>query len=354
MRVGVIGIGQAGGRITDSLLESVEKNVKVSEKVVPFSFAINTAKSDLMGLKRVPKKNRILIGQTVSRGHGVGLKRNVSKRIIKQELSSIKREIGTEETYHLDSFLIAIGLGGGTGSGSAPALAEELADTYELPVHVIGVLPSKAEGKLMESNAARTINELKKVTDGMILFDNEIWSTNGVSLRKSYQMMNYELARAFPFLLQAGETKGKKVGIKVVDASDIMATLDGFSVLGWSEVRAPRRFLSIFRKKTSIDRLDITTRCEMAIINASARTTAQCDMKNVKNVLSLLVGPSEELPRSGIERSRQWITKAMPNARLRSGDLPIRWTGKLARNGIMGILMLSGIRNFPRIKKLGN
>ncbi|GAG99643.1 unnamed protein product, partial [marine sediment metagenome] len=111
MRVGVIGIGQAGGRITDSLLESVEKNVKVSEKVVPFSFAINTAKSDLMGLKRVPKKNRILIGQTTARGHGVGLKRNVSKRIIKQELSSIKREIGTEETYHLDSFLIAIGLG---------------------------------------------------------------------------------------------------------------------------------------------------------------------------------------------------------------------------------------------------
>ncbi|GAI57732.1 unnamed protein product, partial [marine sediment metagenome] len=69
---------------------------------------------------------------------------------------------------------------------------------------------------------------------------------------------------------------------------------------------------------------------------------------------SLLVGPSEELPRSGIERSKQWITKAMPNARLRAGDLPIRWTGKLARGGVMGILMLSGIRNFPRIKKLGN
>ncbi len=350
MRVGVIGIGQAGGRITDSLLESVKKNVKVSEKVIPFSFAINTAKSDLMGLKRVPRRNRILIGQTVSRGHGVGLKRNVSKRIIKQELSSIKREIGTEETYHLDSFLIVIGLGGGTGSGSAPALAEELADTYELPVHVIGVLPSKAEGRLMEDNAARTIGELKKVTDGMILFDNEIWSTSGVSLKKSYQMMNYELARAFPFLLQAGETKGKMVGMKVVDASDIMATLDGFSVLGWSEVRVPRRFP--FRKGTSIDRLDTTTRCEMAIINASSRLTAQCDMKNVGNVLSLLVGPSKELPRAGIERSKRWIANAMPNARLRAGDLPMRWTRRLARKGVMGILMLSGIRNFPRVKKL--
>ncbi|GAI33272.1 unnamed protein product, partial [marine sediment metagenome] len=215
---------------------------------------------------------------------------------------------------------------------------------------VIGVLPSKAEGKLMGDNAARTIDELKKVTDGIILFDNELWSTSGVSLEKSYQMMNYELARAFPFLLQAGETKGDMVGIKVVDASDIMATLDGFSVLGWSEVRVPRRFP--FRKRTSIDRLDTTTRCEMAVINASSRLTAQCDMKSVGNVLSLLVGPSKELPRSGIERSRRWIAKAMPNARLRAGDLPMRWTGRLARKGVMGILMLSKIRNLPRVKKL--
>ncbi|MCJ7558017.1 MAG: cell division protein, partial [Gammaproteobacteria bacterium] len=70
MRVGVIGIGQAGGRVADNLV--YHSLWGRHRGIVPFALAVNSAQSDLLGLKTIQKKDRILIGQTVVKGHGVG------------------------------------------------------------------------------------------------------------------------------------------------------------------------------------------------------------------------------------------------------------------------------------------
>ena len=66
MRIGAIGVGQAGGRILDAF---VYNNIWGGHKdVLPLTLAINAAKADLLGLSSVPRKDRILLGHTLVKG----------------------------------------------------------------------------------------------------------------------------------------------------------------------------------------------------------------------------------------------------------------------------------------------
>ncbi|TDA28147.1 MAG: cell division protein, partial [Archaeoglobi archaeon] len=69
MRLFLIGFGQAGGKILDMFVE----NEKMRGSNIRMRWlAVNSARADLLGLRHVPMRDRILIGQTVVKGHGVG------------------------------------------------------------------------------------------------------------------------------------------------------------------------------------------------------------------------------------------------------------------------------------------
>jgi len=69
MKVWVIGLGQAGGKIADQfMIDDRKSHFPHTVECI----AVNTAKSDLMGLKYISMEDRILIGETEVKGHGVG------------------------------------------------------------------------------------------------------------------------------------------------------------------------------------------------------------------------------------------------------------------------------------------
>ena len=214
MRVGVIGIGQAGGRIADLL--TYHSLYGMARDSVPFSLAVNTAQADLRSLKAIPEDDRVLIGISQVRGHGVGLIREVAAAIAEDSLPAIMREIVRKSLEYIDAFWLITGLGGGTGSGSIPVIARRLKELYEQPVFVLGVFPTRDEGDLMAENAATCLAELHSVVDGILIFDNDMWTKEGLSRDQCYRFMNYELVRPFPLLLAAGEVAGTEIGIKVV------------------------------------------------------------------------------------------------------------------------------------------
>ena len=181
------------------------------------------------------------------------------------------------------------------------------------------------------------------------LNEQELTKKLGEDIVENYNVMNHELVKPFPYLLEAGETAGRMVGVKVVDASDIIKTLNGFSVIGWSEVKVQRRIFSFLRRRTSIDQLNPATMCQMSLVDASIRLTAECDIKSVKRALFLIAGPPSELSREGVERARSWLQQVVGDAEVRGGDFPIPGEKK-----ITGILVLSGIDldNLPRLKKI--
>jgi len=351
LKLAVIGVGQAGGRIADLFERYDHENRKIHGRNISISMAINTSKSDLLGLRLISTNNRLLIGQSGVKGHGVGADIDLGAKVAKQELGTIKKtlgEKGAHSTLNADAFLFISGLGGGTGSGGVPVFADEI-KRYGVPVIALGILPSDDEGGLMALNATRSLIALQEVSDAVILFDNNMWRMRGLPIEDSYRRMNRKIVQMFPYLLGAGEADtAAKVGVKVLEASDILNTLKGFTVLGYSEALAAG--FRPFRKKTAIDRLHPKDKCRSVIQNAANTLTADCVPPSATKALMLLAGPPDELSRDGFDEARVWLhDKIQGGTELRAGDYPMPKSDKL-----VGVICFSGLTKIPRVTTLLN
>src|SRR5665647_2673813 len=223
MRVFFIGFGQAGGKIVDMFIDQDKKLGTNCFRGI----AVNTARTDLMGLKNVDMKDRILIGQTMLKGHGVGTDNVTGARVTADEIDSIISAIDIRGTHDIDAFVIVAGLGGGTGSGGSPVLARHLKRIYREPVYALGIIPSPEEGRLYSYNASRSLTTLVNECDNTFIFDNSAWKNEGESVKGAFQRLNNEVVRRFGVLFRAGEVSKMGVGEMVVDSSEIINTLRG-------------------------------------------------------------------------------------------------------------------------------
>jgi len=356
MKLFVIGFGQAGGRIADLF---VEYDKRTGQHSIERAMCINTAKADLMGLKNIPLDDRLLIGQSIVKGHGVGADNELGAKIATDEIYTIQNAVDKRGTHKIDAFLIIAGLGGGTGSGGAPVLARRLKTLYSEPVYALGLLPAKEEGGLYSLNAARSFLTLAKEVDNFFLFDNDLWKKEGETLKDAYAYMNDEVVRRFGILISAGERVERSgVGQLVVDTSEIINTLKsgGVSVIGYAREELPaqmgffsRLFSGLFGGgKASIESLDATTRITSLVRRAvMGRLTLQCDVRSAEKALVLLAGPPRELNRKGIDKAKVWIEDLIEGTEVRGGDYPVPNSKYVA-----AVVLLSGVSEIPRVKAL--
>ncbi len=143
MKLAMVGFGQAGGKILDKFLEYDRRN---GSDIVRAALAVNTAKADLVGLENVPEENRVLIGQSRVKGHGVGADNELGSEVAEEDIDELVAAMDDVPAHEVDAFLIIAGLGGGSGSGGGPVLARHLKRIYTEPVYALGILPSADEG----------------------------------------------------------------------------------------------------------------------------------------------------------------------------------------------------------------
>jgi Cell division GTPase len=180
MRIAIIGIGQAGGKILDKLLEY---DVSTRGNFIKGCLAVNTARQDLKGLEHVPEEKQLLVGEADpdSKGSGVGADNDKGRKIMKREVGDVLGQIDDMPLYEIDAFITVAGLGGGTGSGGMPVVANQIKQTYGERVYGLGILPTKDEGSIYTLNAARSLNACVEHTDNLMLFDNNEWSRGKLS-----------------------------------------------------------------------------------------------------------------------------------------------------------------------------
>lgn len=353
MKLAMIGIGQAGGKILDKFIEYDEN---AGSGIVRDAIAINTARADLMGLTRVPEDRRVLIGQSRVKGHGVGADNELGAEIAEEDIDVIQGEIDNIPVHEIDAFLIIAALGGGTGSGGAPVLAKHLKRIYTEPVYGLGVLPGKDEGGIYSLNAARSFQSFVEEVDNLLVFDNDAWRKSGETLRAGFDEINEEIATRFGVLFSAGEIQeGDKVGESVVDSSEIINTLKGggVSTIGYAaEGVSPSNdgFLSRFKGSSNSDEESgQTTNRITSLVRKAAlgRLTLPCEIQGTERALLVVAGPTEFLNRKGIERGRKWLEEETGSMEVRGGDYPIDSSGHVA-----SIVLLSGITDVPRIREL--
>ncbi|MCW7076062.1 MAG: tubulin/FtsZ family protein [Candidatus Syntrophoarchaeum sp.] len=353
MKIFLIGYGQGGGKIADLFLEYDRKS---RHNCIVRAVAINSAKSDLLGLNNIPMEDRILIGESIVKGHGVGADNEMGARIAAEDIYSIQSAIDRRGTHEVDAFLIIAGLGGGTGSGGAPVIARRLKKVYAEPVYGLGILPAKDEGGLYSLNAARSLMTFVKEVDNLFIFDNEPWKKEGSTLEDAYGFMNNEIVRRFGILFGAGESE--EIGQVVVDAAEIINTLrgGGISTVGYAveEVGKANKsgggLLKRLKKKekSSLEALDTTTKITSLTRRAvMGRLTLPCDIASAERGLLVIAGPTEALSRKGIEKAKLWVEEMIRGTEVRGGDYPVARS-----NYIAAVTVFSGVTDVPRIREL--
>ncbi len=152
----VVGVGGAGGNAINRMIDA---NLSGVEFV-----SINT---DLQALENSKATHRIQIGGRITRGLGAGSNPVLGRKSIEED-----RDLVAENLAGADMVFITSGMGGGTGTGAAPIVAEIAKQNGALTIAVI-TKPFDFEGKKRMSQAQAGIAELKERVDTLIAIPNQ-------------------------------------------------------------------------------------------------------------------------------------------------------------------------------------
>ncbi len=152
----VIGVGGGGSNAVNRMVESGVQGVTF--------IAINT---DNQALARNKAEIKIQIGEKVTRGLGCGADPSVGEKSAEESRDEIAEAIS-----NTDMLFITAGMGGGTGTGAAPVVAQIARDLGILTVAVV-TTPFTFEGAKRAANAERGIRELQKSVDSLIVVSND-------------------------------------------------------------------------------------------------------------------------------------------------------------------------------------
>ena len=155
-QIKVIGVGGAGNNAIDRMIVSGLKGVEF--------ISINTDKQALMNSKATTK---IQIGEKLTKGLGAGSIPEIGERSAEES-----KDIIIEHIKGADMIFITAGMGGGTGTGAVPIIAQEARQLGILTVCIV-TKPFTFEGRKRKENAEKGLSRLKSVVDTLIVVPND-------------------------------------------------------------------------------------------------------------------------------------------------------------------------------------
>lgn len=181
LKVGVIGIGNMGNMVA---AEANEKDIPV--------IGLNTSERDLDAVKSKTAIQTFYLGK----GEGAGKDRTKSKKAVKSHI----RELMGDEAFkkfmeETEVIFIVSSTGGGTGSGTAPMIADVLHQLYQNKLFIIvGALPTIGESVGAQRNTIEYISEVQKLGIPYMLFDNDNASESATN--KIFNKINKDVVEA--------------------------------------------------------------------------------------------------------------------------------------------------------------
>ena len=181
-RIKVFGIGGGGSNAVNRMYLDGIEGIEL--------FAINT---DIQHLTSLSVPNKIQIGEKVTRGLGAGARPEIGEQAALEDIDKIK-----EVLRNTDMLFLAVGLGGGTGTGAAPVIAETAKEMGILTVAVV-TKPFNFEGQRRMQVALEGLEKLKEVVDTYIVINNqklvEVAEKN-FSIKDAFKMVDDVLSKA--------------------------------------------------------------------------------------------------------------------------------------------------------------
>jgi len=212
----VVGVGGGGGN-------AVEHMVRESIEGVEF-ISINT---DAQALRKTSVSTVIQIGGDITKGLGAGANPQVGRDAALEDRDRIK-----EVLMGADMVFVAAGMGGGTGTGAAPVIAEVAKELGILTVAVV-TKPFSFEGKKRLSFAEQGIEELSKHVDSLITIPNEKLLKvlgRGITLLEAFASANDVLKNAVQGIAEL-ITRPGMINVDLADVRTVMSEM-GHAMMG--------------------------------------------------------------------------------------------------------------------------
>jgi cell division protein FtsZ len=220
----VIGVGGCGGNAVEHMMT----------KMVP-GVEFICANTDMQALKKSNAKVVLQIGADITKGLGAGAKPEIGREAALEDRDSIAETIDGA-----DMLFITAGMGGGTGTGAAPIIAEVAREMGILTVAVV-TKPFAFEGKRAKV-AQEGLEELSQYVDSLIVIPNEkLMHVLGedVTVMEAYRAANDVLQNAVSGIAEIINCPGT-VNVDFADVRTVMSEM-GMAMMGSAEATGPNR-----------------------------------------------------------------------------------------------------------------
>ncbi|MFQ6051062.1 MAG: cell division protein FtsZ [Candidatus Hydrothermarchaeota archaeon] len=322
MKIVVVGVGHCGTKIADVFSSSGYS-----------ALAINTARQDLSWLNFIPSENRVLIGKSITRGRGVGANPLKGRDAANSDIQDVYKKIKEIGSQDIDIYFVSAGLGGGTGSGGAPIIAQKIKEEFpESLVVGIGVLPLAIEGDQAIINSAIGLSGMNKAVDALILIDNERLRSADEDISTAYENINRAIVSRINTLVRFTTMSGEQI----IDGNDVKATLSGFggiATIGY--VNEPVKSVN-----------SITPLIEKAI-KPDEGLYLDIDVKTALKAIVAISGPMKCLAASEIFEGLEFLKETIKGHQVFRGIYP-----KPNADQVEILALLSGVYRSPRIDEI--
>lgn len=239
-QVKVIGCGGGG---TNTVARCVEAGIDNVDFV-----ACNTDAQHLLMVK-APRK--VLLGKRTTRGLGAGSLPQIGEDAALESETDLRLAL-----QGADMVFITCGLGGGTGTGSAPVVAKVARDLGALTIAVC-TLPFSVEGAVRMQNAERGLTRLRELCDTVIVIPNDklLEIAPRLPLQAAFKVADELLFRSIKGITEL-ITKPGLVNLDFADLKVIMSR-GGVAMIGLGESEGPDRAVAAVREALSSPLLDV-------------------------------------------------------------------------------------------------
>ncbi|MEL7585435.1 MAG: cell division protein FtsZ [Prolixibacteraceae bacterium] len=283
----VIGVGGGGGNAVNHMYEAGIKDV-----------GFMVCNTDAQALQNSPIPMRVQLGASLTEGRGAGNKPEVGRQAAIENIDDVKRSIdsGTKMVF------ITAGMGGGTGTGAAPVIAEACKEMNILTVGIV-TLPFRNEGRRRIKQAIDGIGEMESHVDALLVINNE-------RIREMYG--DFKISEAFAKADNVLTTAAKGIaeiitvpGYINVDFADVETVMrkSGVALMGSARANGENRALRAIEEALN-----------SPLLNNN-------DIRGARNILLNITSGSEEVTMDEIGQITDYIqTKAGHDADLIWGN----------------------------------
>tara|TARA_Y100000310_G_C20655266_1_gene801652 strand:- start:909 stop:2033 length:1125 start_codon:yes stop_codon:yes gene_type:complete len=279
-KVKVVGIGGGGG---NTISRMKEIGIKGGEMI-----AANTDAQDLLYSNADYK---ILIGKELTQGLGAGSNPKVGEEAALESEHEIKKKLAGA-----DMIFITCGLGGGTGTGAAPVIAQLAKKQGALTIGVV-TLPFSIEGRKRTENAEYGLERLESVVDTLIVIPNDklLELAPELPLHTAFKVADEILTNAVKGVAELVT----KAGLVNLDFADVKAVMSngGVSLIGMGESDSQQRAIEAVEKALSNPLLDVdVSNASGALVNIIGGNDLSLDeAKSIIEYIGEKLGPDARL-----------------------------------------------------------